>query len=520
LARYLVLDWDHNQLNIVQATVGRGRLRIQRALSLAESQTPNPAEAEALGKLLRERLKAAGISLAPVLVCLGRDRVILKEIRHPAVAGPEEPAVIRFQVLKELNDSPEEVVIDYTPAGDVEGTREKRALALVMRRELLATYQTLCRAAGLKLAGLCPRPFGSMACLKSFLGTAVPAPEPRDGAVGLLTVSQPWAEFCVARGDNLLFSRSLTTSANLAAEVRRNLAVYAGQAPQQPVRALYLADGADPAALRTSLQETLGIPVHAFDPFGGVDKPELPVANRAAFTGAVGLLYALAERKALPINFLYPKQPQAPRDPNRRRLAFAGALAGAVLLAVVVYCHAQLQSRTRKLDELFDKQTDVERQLAILETDSKRVKAIDEWHQGEIDWLDELYDLTDRFPDINNLRLTQLTADPIARTAKSPYVARMMLKGTMTADHTQVNQLESQLVNDGHFRVEPKVISRNTGAERYKFIQQFMTHLDVEQLPPEKYVRRLSNRTAAAADNSEDDGGAGFWFGNYGGGQQ
>src|SRR5438445_13636480 len=92
-----------------------GRIHIQRAAAWKEERSPNPAEAEALGRLLRERLKDTGIPPAPVLVCIGRDRVILKEISYTSVPAYEEPAVVQFQVSKELGDAPGEVVIDYKP---------------------------------------------------------------------------------------------------------------------------------------------------------------------------------------------------------------------------------------------------------------------------------------------------------------------------------------------------------------------------------------------------------------------
>ena len=63
-------------------------------------------------------LKKAGISAAPVLASIGRERVILKEIRHPPVPTKEEPALVRFQTAKELSESPDDVIIDYTPLSD------------------------------------------------------------------------------------------------------------------------------------------------------------------------------------------------------------------------------------------------------------------------------------------------------------------------------------------------------------------------------------------------------------------
>lgn len=491
MARYLVLDWDHQQVHVVSATVGGG-VRILRAAAWQEHQSPNPIEAEALGQALRERLKAEGIAPAPVIVCLGRDRIILKEVRYPAVAPDEEPGLVRFQAVKELTDPPEEIILDYAPVGESGG--ERRAAVLVVRREMLMAYQGLCKAAGLKLAAMTPRSYGSAACLKRQLGSSVltPPPDPPDAAIAFVTASDRWAEFGVVRGDTLVFARSLAVGPGMAGEVRRNLAVYTGQAPQQPVRALYVAGGSEHAALRDRLKDMLGVPVYAFDPFGGEERPELPAANRGAFAGAVGLLQLLANRRELPINFVAPKEPKPPRDPNRRRLAIAAAVAAFLLVGLVSFCYAKLSEKDAVLEKLFIQKANLDKQLVQLQEDEKRLQALDEWNRGGVVWLDELYDLTDRFPDPNNMRLVQLSATPLQRTAKDRHVARMELKGVTTEDHQAVDTLNSRMVQDGHYRVDPKQLALNTGLERLRFRQQFTMRVDVEKQPPSMYTRRLT----------------------------
>jgi hypothetical protein len=170
----------------------------------------------------------------------------------------------------------------------------------------------------------------------------------------------------------------------LAAEVRRNLVVHAGQASQPPVRAVYVAGGEDHAALRERLQQLAGIPVYSFDPFAGADRSEVPVENLGAFVGAIGLLYGQADNRGLPINFTRPKQPRPPRDPNRRQLVLAAVAAAALLLGVVGYCYTQLEIRDRQLVALFDEKTDLEQQLSRLDEDNKRIKALDDWTHGEV----------------------------------------------------------------------------------------------------------------------------------------
>src|SRR5204863_7470691 len=131
---------------------------------------PASGHPEALGRRLREHLKGAGIGAAPVLACVGRDRVILKDLRFPQVPPSEEAAVVRFQASKEISEAAEDVVIDYTTVGEPGPSGERRAFALVVRRSVVAAYQALCKAAGLKLVGLVPRSFGIAACLQRVAG--------------------------------------------------------------------------------------------------------------------------------------------------------------------------------------------------------------------------------------------------------------------------------------------------------------------------------------------------------------
>ena len=503
MARFLAIDWDHQQLHIVSATIGRGGVVVQRAAVWQEAQDPSLANAEALGRLLRERLRAAGIAPAPVLACIGRDRLILKEVLHPAVPESDKPAVVRFQAAKELTDAPEDVVIDYTSAVEPAPSGECRALAVIARRELLTTYQTLCKAAGLKLLALAPRPFAALACLQQVIGTTglTPPPEPPDATVAVLTVTDRWAEFSVGRGEQLLLARSLTIGNTLAGEVRRNVSVFSGQASDRPIRAVYVSGSAEHAALCERLEQMLEIRVYLMDPFAGVDRPEFPQAHRGGFAGVVGLVHAWA--RGLPINFVHPKEPRPPGDPNKRRLLLGAGVAAALLVFVFSYCYGKLAALDIELDGLIAQKGDLDRKLTQLEDDAKRIKFIDEWAQTEVVWVDELYDLTDMFPDATAMKLTQLTGDPLTTTGKDKHVARMSLTGITTENDEALNSLRAKLIEEGNYRVDSKKYVYNRGGlERQRFRMLFGTNVDIERRPPDKYTRKLT-------PPSQDNGGRG-----------
>jgi hypothetical protein len=500
LARFLALDWDHNQLHVVLATVGGGgAVRVLRAAVWREEAPLSPADAAAVGQRLKERLKEARIPTAPVLACLGRDRIIVKDIRHPAVPPHEEPAVVRFQALKELTGAAEDVVIDYTPAG--EGPNgERRALVLVAQRDYVTAYQELCKAAGLKLAGVTPRPFGVATCVERLAGTTVltPPPEPRDAAVAVLAVAEGWAEFCVSRGSSLLLARSLTPGPNLAAEVRRSLAVYAGQGGAQPVRAVYVSGGPENAALRERLHNLLELPVHLLDPFAGSDQPDQPAPDkRGGFVGLVGLLHLRGNRAGLPVNFVEPKQPKPPADPNRRKLVLGLGVAAAVLLAVGTLVFLELSKLDKQVRAQAALNAGLDRDLTAGEEDDKRYKAVSSWNDHNIVWLDELYDLTDRFPDPDKdmIRLSGLTAEVVERppNSKDKHVGKLTLKGVSGNDVKPIDTLVSHFVSDGRYRSDPKQVSNNRGPDRARgFTQEFtIARVDVEKRKPDEYSRRL-----------------------------
>jgi Tfp pilus assembly PilM family ATPase len=500
LVRFLSLDWDYKQLHVVSATVGRGGVQVQQAAAWTEEASPNPGEAEALGQLLRERLKSAGIAPAPIMACVGRDRLIVKEVRYPACSANDEPALVRFQAVKELTDPADEVVIDYMPAGTTTPGGEQQALALIARRELVNAYQTLCKAAGLKLVALAPRPLGTIACLQQVVGTTVltPPPDPPDGAVAVVLVTEKWAEMCISRGQQPLQSRALGLGPTLAGEVRRNISVHNGHAPNQTVKAVYVTGGAESGSLRDRLQSTLGVPVYLLDPFAGAERAEIPSVQRGAFTGAVGLLHAWAERRELPINFVHPKQPKPPKDPNKLRILVGVGAAAVLLIGAVFAGYRDLHAKDQEIERLYLAKSDLDKQLVQIEEDAKRIKTLDDWEQSEIVWLDELYDLTSRFPDPNLIRLTLLQCDPLSRSNK--YVARMTLKGITTESFVPINLLQRRLEEESHYKQDAKELKANTLMDRLRFRQMFMTKVEMEKRPPTKYTQKL------AASSDEDEG--------------
>ncbi len=458
MSNFIAIDLETNGVYAVFGAA-RGSAKVTHAVAwTAEDAEPPPAltleTARAFGERLRDKLRTAGGPPAPVLISVGRDRVILKELKHPPVPPSEEPALIKFQAIKEMSESPDDVVLDYVPLGDGDAAGERRAMAVMLRKDVFHAIQAMCVAAGLKLAGVTPRPYAVAAGLvRVFAAGTAPPPEHKTDSVAALTLSPGGGEFTVVRNGEVVLTLALpapvlANETMLVSQLRRNLTVYAGQHPTHPIRAVYLAEVGTGWTGR--LATALGVPVHAYDPLAGV-LPRVPEQFRGRFAGAVGLLAGKAV-DALPINFASPRQPTNTSDPAKRRLIFAALAAVLLLGAGVVFGLYVRGLSTGSVTELTRHRDELKEKNEKGKPDMRRVEAIDGWSKREVVWLDELHELADRMPADDSMRLTSLTATPfpVGKDGKQEAQSKVELKIAATGI-VPVNTLVSAIERDNVF---------------------------------------------------------------------
>jgi len=485
--------------------VTRGKIRLEQAVTWEGAAALTPATADALGQQLRQRLRAAGIGSAPLLVCLAREQVILKEIRYPRTDADQEPTLVRFQATKELTESPESVVIDYVRLERPGPAGEQLAHVLIARRDLVNAFKALAKAAGLRLAALTPRAFGLAACLRQ----AEAAAAPEQGAAAVLAVADGMAEFCIAQGEMLLAARPLPQAeAGLVEDLRRNLSLYASQPGGLPVKAVYVAGADDKAALRNRLQESLTMPVRALDPLAGM--PAAAPTDRAGFGGPVGLLYLWAEKQTAPANFIAPKEPKAPTDTGRRRLLRVAGLAFLGLLLAILLTNVLLAGKRAEVEELQKTRNDLDTRLTAMEPVKRRLTDLKEWYQSDIHVIDELYDLAARFPFHKGVRVTHVdyaalgTAKPGKDAARgkgkaSAFTGRITIMGVVPRDETALLlNLVDDINQDSHLRADAPQIRDATSGEKSQGLQEFVFHIDIQ--PEAKYTTILVPPAADGLD--------------------
>jgi hypothetical protein len=495
VASWLVLDWDHDQFHVLCAQSSRRGVQVTRAVTWAHPEPFTPSTAERVGKALRDFLKSAKIAPAPVIVGIGRDRIFLKELRFPAIAAHEEASLVRFQTGKEMAEAVDNYAIDYAALHNGGGA-ERQIMTVAARRDIIAMLQTLCQAAGLKLHAVTPKLFGMPhAIARSIQPDASPLTPKRLNVV--LSVGQRWAELCFFKGDRLLQAQALANGPLLVNEVKRNLAVfkaqYAASVDLEGPDCLYVFG--DDAASVQNLQNGQSLPLRLLDPLKQDGASVAEVKNPGQFAGAVGLAALWSHAVERPVNLFTPKRQIAPTSVTRQRGMFYGA--AAVLLAVFfIGMTAYILARKRaEITDLMSEKTELESQLVVNAQERADLDAYKEWEQTTIPWLDELYDLTARYPykegfRINNLSATTIGSSSAKKNSKDGAVGTIALNGIAPGKKgfEDVHELFSSMARDAHVRATIGDI----GASRSdKTPQTFTMKIDIFKQAANRYDTHL-----------------------------
>jgi hypothetical protein len=456
--KFISIDLEPQGIFAVAGTAQRTQTKIEHAVAWSGSETEGGPPtltldtAQRIGEQLRDRLRAAGVAHAPVVVTIGRDRIVLKEVRYPAVPPLEEPNVVRFQAIKELSDSPDDVVLDYVPLSNGAAEGERRSMAVAVRKDLYSAIRAMCSAANVKLEAVTPRPYALAAGLRrAFASGSATPPESTTEAVAILTLGPGGGEFNVVRDGEVLFMVAVpapvvASEPMLIAQVRRNLATYSGSNPAHPVQALYIADASDDWSAKF---RTLGIPVHSYDPLAGA-VPAVPETIRGRFAGAVGLL--TAQSTALPINFAAPRQPKADADPKRNQFLIAALVAMVAIAGLGIGGFFMLNAADDDIARLIAARDEKKKKVAEFEPDLKRLEATNQWKTRRVNWLDELFDMAARFPNTAGFYASSFIGKaivPDAKTGKQENQATFSIKVSAHSPDP-VTALMTTISNDGN----------------------------------------------------------------------
>jgi hypothetical protein len=288
----------------------------------------------------------------------------------------------------------------------------------------------------------------------------------------------------------------------LLGEVRRTIAAAQAQEGGGRIdRVVICGSATEHALLMQSLTESLQLEVMSFDPFQVVQvsprmqRQTLPDAGR--YAPLLGMLADHAAGTRHAIDFLNPRKRPAPPSTRRRNLIVASCVLGGILIATGVVS-AGLKYYDNQIAGLNEQIADLNKGVDRAKVLIANADAVKDFTDGDVTLLDEIYELSQRIPDADHLRLDSVNMS----TANVKRGAVINLKGHAKEADVIPNMEDSLRFEDNV--VEGKYGTYDQNQTKYPWL--FDTSVTVK---PDGYDRGSSTgrsyRAARQAESKSPD---------------
>jgi Tfp pilus assembly PilM family ATPase len=451
MPRYLALEWDLREARIAAASPKGEGVLLEEAFSVpfdagADKTSLDPQAGEKIAAALADRKLRGG----DVLVAVGRTSTELKQLSFPPVPDAELPEMVRLQAMREFHSLGESWPLDYVPLSS-QPDQPRSVLAAAISPEQVEQMQKLCETAGLKPQRMVLRPCAAASLfLRGDLATAEPVrllidilPEEADLTV---LVDRDPVLMRTARLPHE-FTSDMSNIRPLVAEIRRTMAAANNQLGGPKVSALYVCGIAEQAGdLASRIEQELNLPTRLFDPLAElqVDGPlrrHLP-ASLGRFAPLLGMLADEIQEVAPAMDFLNPHRPPEPPS-QRNKYAAIAAAAGLLVAAVGLWGWLRLASLDRQIEQLTLESKKLDTVVKQADQLDKAAQAIRDWAFHDINWLEEMKELSTDFPEAKEAMLTNL------RLATHPEGGMMQIDGVVR-EIAVVTKMQQDLRDDRH----------------------------------------------------------------------
>jgi hypothetical protein len=269
----------------------------------------------------------------------------------------------------------------------------------------------------------------------------------------------------------------------LVAELKRTLAVTpSDRLRDDGIACVYVVGSPeDHQDLIDSIGEQLSLPAGTFDPFTALGVPEERVPpSRGRFASLLGMLLDEAAGKHA-VDFLNPRR--QPRPVTRWRIAaIAAAAVAVVILALAFHVWSALSEINQENRALTERLEQLKETMERAQKLKNRIEAIAAWTTGEVIWLDELRDLSIRFPSARDAMVLQMSMRP------SQTKGGMIDFQGLVRDPKVVVNMESR-IRDEYRKVRSRRVQERAVERDYTWV--FESSMSVARRSKEHYVSHL-----------------------------
>jgi len=445
----LAADWDGGSLRLVHAGLKKGKVRIERMLSVDMPRDVDVADPESVGRLIRQVLDQQRIRTQRVVLDVPRDQALLTTLKLPVAPREEMPAVVTFQIAKELPFSLSSAVVDYASPSEAVG-QIADVLVGTVRQGIVSYYRKTCDAAGLRIERLGFRPNANMVAVNELLGKGLYS------RVVMVDVGPTLTEIDIISDGYLAFSRAASVAVRRIAESDKGadpgptgtaevedessaiIQFPAQQAPSERdtsdriVDALLVEVTRSIEAYRASqggvqfdrivvggsvgieqkLADALGARLQTtavlYNPAAQFDWPEQRGEEARGFAAALGLAIGHADPDRLHFNFLDPKKSLTRTERRMRMAPAAGAAAALFVIAIIAFYFNYIRPKRAELAVLKAQARELREDLEDLEQFEETLAEVVSFEDEQVVWLDELDRIIALLPDAKDMVLKNL----------------------------------------------------------------------------------------------------------------
>jgi len=474
----LAVQWDRGSVDYVVAEAKGGHVTIKAVGSIARSKEEDEdADVVSPADLLRDELQRLGVRRPDLLVALGRASVDVVPLQLPPAGESELPTLVANQVVRDAGEIAESGVVDFVPLEAVPD-HPRQVFAFTVDGATIEQLRGEATKLGANLCAVVYRALSSVTLLQRLVPQSL-------RTMVLITLHDREADLSIVRNGHLLYTRTARlvetdnlgdVAAQLAVEVRRSLAAASLTADGEEQHLYVFGAWDDSEQLVQDLAEDLSLPASLLDPLRSESVAGSLPANVGRLAPLVGLIHEHFER-AHPLNFMHPKQPPPP--PNYYRRAGFYAAAALMLLGVGGYLAWESGSQAEEeITALREKLDDTTARLNKIKQRQAVVDAIWQWQTDNVNWLDELYDLTKRLPNGRDARIRRLAISPGGEGQQ------IVTLSVDVRDPAVLTQLGDQL-RDAFHDVRSNDVSEQPGSTDYPW--QFETRITLRPRDTEEY---------------------------------
>lgn len=532
--KLLAIDWDARNLRLVLVRPRGEGVELVKAVSIPVPSDVKTDDPEAMGAFLREAMRQARISVKSAVMSIPRDQVVLNTLILPPTPPEEMPALVQFQIVKELPFAVDQATVDFAVGSGVDPKEPCGVLVAAVRNEQLTFYRQMAHEAGLSIERIGLRPYANLHAV------TFRAPELKDKTVLLIEIGPQLTEIDIIQNGALVFSRAASVALpdysgarQARYEDSRISAIEVSdrepeEVDRRPVNALMVeivrsfeahratdagvnidqvivcgASGFEPQ-LGQVLAARFATQAELYTPERALDLTAQRAKELRGFSAALGLAMSSGQGGQTTFDFLKPKRPVSKRQVRLKKVPIAAATVllflGAAATSYVKFVLPK-QAQIKALDERIEPKR---KQAKVVRDFKAQVETLEKWRDSEQYWPEVLITLTENFPPDETAAVTRIDFESRPKPRSSVREGRMVAR-LQTASLGKVNEINAKLGEWGCTDVKsPK--ETPIGGRREAGIYMYETNVEAVLPPRPKPSANVeqSEKNGSQAESSDD----------------